>query len=61
MSVPTSDPLHKWSDEEVTEELSRNGWIWDHPHATPAERQIALIQEVLRRILQHQIDGVAKQ
>jgi hypothetical protein len=40
----------------VIEELSRNGRMWDHPHTTSAERQIVLIQEALRRILQHQID-----
>ena len=59
--TPAADPLHKLTDEEVIEELSRKGWVWDHPHATSAERQIALIQEALRRILQHQIDGDAKQ
>lgn len=53
---PTPAPIYKMPDEEVIEELSRNGWIWDHPHTTSVERQIVLIQEALRRILQHQID-----
>jgi hypothetical protein len=43
------------TDEELIEELGRNGWDWDNGR-TPMEQEIAIIQEALRRILQHVTD-----
>lgn len=46
--------LWEMSDEEMIGELSRNGWDWDEDAASSMKKEIAIIQEALRRILKHQ-------
>ena len=41
------------TDDELIEELSRNGWIWDDVSMSRMEREIAITQEAVRRILAH--------
>lgn len=55
MKLPKTPTLWDMPDEELIEELSRNGWDWDDG-STQMQKEIALIQEALRRILAHVTD-----
>lgn len=41
------------TDEDIAEELTRDGWLWGDGNASPEERAIALTHEALRRIMIH--------
>lgn len=49
--------LDEMTDKEmVLSSGSRSEWDWNWAIASSMDRDLALIQEALRRILQHQID-----
>lgn len=58
--IESTPELWEMSDECLIGELSRNGWDWDDDAPSSTKKEIALIQEALRRILQHQIDESEK-
>jgi hypothetical protein len=59
--IESPPELWEISDDKLVSELSRNGWDWERYAASSIEKEIATIQEALRRIIQHQIDGGGKQ
>lgn len=52
----SSPILWEMSDEDLISELSRNGWYWDDDVGSSTKKEIAIIQEALRRILRHVSD-----
>jgi len=47
--------LWSLSDEEIAEELGRDGWCREAPGVSRMEQEMALTQEALRRILKRLI------